>query len=288
MKKNLAQIDWSHTRNHLSEKSGHISVSGVPRAPSSERTMSSPLDSKQTLKATTALLKHAAKVSEDKQDQLLQDEEPVWLVITTKKFSESSNIKPARIPLRHAIVSSGVDVCLFTKDPQKEYKQLLEKKGVKRISKVIGISKLRAKYKTYEAKRELCQSYGLFLADARIIPMLPKLIGKKFFERKKQPIPISLTAGNLDKEVQKILSSTYMFKPNGTCMSIKIGTTAQSAQEVAENIDHAINHVVEKIPKKWKNIQSLHIKTTESVALPIFNSLPDEVNSIQIRPVKSE
>ncbi|KAK9765032.1 proteasome-interacting protein cic1 [Basidiobolus ranarum] len=249
--------------------------------------MSSILDSKQTLKAAGALLKHAAKVSEANEDQLLQDEEPIWLVVTTKKFSENSNIKPAKIPLRHPIISPGVDICLFTKDPQKEYKQLLETKGVKRISKVMGVSKLKAKYKTYESKRDLCQSYGLFLADARIIPMLPKLIGKKFFERKKQPIPINLTVGNIDNEVKKILSSTYMFKPNGTCMSIKIGLTSQSAQEVAENIDYAITHIVEKIPKKWKNIQSLHIKTTESIALPIFNSLPDDVNTIQIRPVKS-
>ncbi|ORX89530.1 ribosomal protein L1 [Basidiobolus meristosporus CBS 931.73] len=250
--------------------------------------MASPLDPKQTLKATTALLKHVSETNEKNQTELLQDDEPVWLVITTKRFTEKSNIKPTKIPLRHPFLNQGVDICLFTKDPQKEYKQLLEKKNIKQISKVIGISKLRAKYKTYEAKRTLCQSYGLFLADARIIPMLPKLIGKKFFERKKQPVPINLTSGNLEKELQSILHSTYMFKPSGTCMSIKIGVSSQSGSQIAENIEHAINHIVERIPKKWKNIQSLHIKTTASVSLPIFNSLPDEVSSIQIRPVKSE
>ncbi|KAK9760284.1 proteasome-interacting protein cic1 [Basidiobolus ranarum] len=250
--------------------------------------MASLLDSKQTLKATNALLKYVAQTQEADSGNLIQDDEPVWLVITTKKFSEKANIKPAKIPLRHPILNQGVDICLFTKDPQKEYKQLIENKEIKQISKVIGVSKLKAKYKTYESKRSLCQSYDLFLADARIIPMLPKLIGKKFFERKKQPVPINLTAGNLKKEFQSILNSTYMFKPSGTCMSIKIGLSSQSGQEIAENIDFAINHIVDRIPKKWKNIQSLHIKTTTSVALPIFNSLPDEVNSIQIRPIKSE
>ena len=57
--------------------------------------------------------------------------------------------------------------------------------------------------------------------------------------------------------------------------SIKIGTVDQTPEQVAENILYAIDSIVDKIPKKWNNVQSLHIKTSESVSLPIFNSLPD-------------
>ena len=46
------------------------------------------------------------------------------------------------------------------------------------ISKVIGVSKLRTKYEAPEAKRQLCGLYDLFLADERILPSLPKLIGE--------------------------------------------------------------------------------------------------------------
>jgi hypothetical protein len=46
------------------------------------------------------------------------------------------------------------------------------------VAKVIGISKLRTKYESFESKRELCKLYDLFLADDRIIPSLPKLIGE--------------------------------------------------------------------------------------------------------------
>lgn len=45
------------------------------------------------------------------------------------------------------------------------------------IKKVIGISKLKTKYEAPEAKRQLASSFDLFLADERIIPSLPKLIG---------------------------------------------------------------------------------------------------------------
>jgi len=53
------------------------------------------------------------------------------------------------------------------------------------FNKVIGVTKLKKKYKPYEAKRQLCNSYDIFLSDDRVIPILPKLIGKSFYEKKK-------------------------------------------------------------------------------------------------------
>jgi len=49
----------------------------------------------------------------------------------------------------------------------------------------MGVSKLRQKYKPYEAKRQLCFSYDFFLADERVLPLLPPLLGKVFFDKKK-------------------------------------------------------------------------------------------------------
>ena len=46
------------------------------------------------------------------------------------------------------------------------------------MKKVIGISKLKAKYESHEAKRNLCSEYDLFLADNRVLPVLPKLLGE--------------------------------------------------------------------------------------------------------------
>jgi ribosome biogenesis protein UTP30 len=45
-------------------------------------------------------------------------------------------------------------------------------------AQVIGVSKLRSKYESHEAKRALCAAYDLFLADERIVPVLPKLLGE--------------------------------------------------------------------------------------------------------------
>lgn len=42
---------------------------------------------------------------------------------------------------------------------------------------MVGLSKLRTKYESHEAKRQLCNSYDLFAADERVLPSLPKLLG---------------------------------------------------------------------------------------------------------------
>jgi len=76
-------------------------------------------------------------------------------------------------------------ICLITKDPQREYKDLLESRNIKFISRVVGIAKLKGKFRGFEARRMLLKENGLFLADERVIPLLPKLLGSKWFEAKK-------------------------------------------------------------------------------------------------------
>ncbi|KAJ2960705.1 hypothetical protein NQZ79_g3906 [Umbelopsis isabellina] len=235
------------------------------------------LDDKQTKSAVKALVKH---VKSKESNDLLSDEAVIWLIVGTKKIPDTRKTKPKRLNLKHSILPQGAEVCLFTKDPQKEYKELLSSKQVKRVNKVMGISKLRDKYKPFEAKRKLCAAYGLFLADDRVIPLLPKLLGKEFFLKKKQPIPVDMTKSNLKAEIERALDSTYMHINAGSCSAIKVGTTALSEQHIFENILAVVPQVVENIPKKWKNVQSINIKTSDSISLPIFNSLPDDIQVI--------
>ena len=64
--------------------------------------------------------------------------------------------------------------------------------------------------------------------------------------------------------------------PNSPYQSaIKIGTTGFTADQITENVVTALESIVNNIPQKWRNVQSIHLKTTSSVALPLYNSLPD-------------
>ncbi|KLO05843.1 ribosomal protein L1 [Schizopora paradoxa] len=228
----------------------------------------------QCKKAVVALRNYALKVAKEKEETELipGKEENIWLVLTVKKMQPEKKLKPFKIPLAHPVVDPrSTPVCLITKDPQREYKDLLASNNVKFISRVVGVAKLKGKFKPFEARRMLLKENGLFLADERVVPLLPGLLGKIFFEAKKQPIPVCLTRKDLKGELERAISSTYMHQNQGTCTSIKIGTVSQTPAQLLDNIKAALPAIVKRIQGGWENVQSFNIKTNSSVSLPVWS-----------------
>ncbi|VDB90263.1 unnamed protein product [Peniophora sp. CBMAI 1063] len=227
----------------------------------------------QCKKAVDALLAHASKkqAEQDESSLLGGKEQHVWLQVAVKKMHPEHKLKPFKIPVKHPLVDPRVTpVCLITKDPQREYKDLLESHGIKFINRVVGITKLKGKFKPFEARRMLLQENGLFLADERVVPLLPGLLGRKFFDAKKQPIPVNLTRKGLKGELERAISSTYMHQNQGTCTSIKIATLTHTPSQVLSNLQTALPAIAKVVKGGWDNIQSLNIKTSSSAALPIW------------------
>jgi ribosome biogenesis protein UTP30 len=89
-------------------------------------------------------------------------------------------------PLAHPIVDPRTtQICLIVKDPQREYKDLLKQHNIKFIGRVVGIAKLKGKWKGFEERRQLLRENGLFLVDNRVAAMMPMLLGKMWFKAKK-------------------------------------------------------------------------------------------------------
>jgi ribosome biogenesis protein UTP30 len=199
----------------------------------------------------------------------------VYLEVGFNKIDEKSSLKPVRLsipnPFRDAS-SEDLTVCLFTKDPQRQYKDLIKPMGISSITKITGISKLRTKFKPFEAKRALCASFDMFAADSSLLPLLPKLLGKKFFEKKKQPIPVNLTGDpeEIARELKRGIESTYFFRTGGSNTSICVGRTTQGAGEIAANIEAVIRQLSKKLPAGLSVVRCIHVKTPGSVALPIY------------------
>lgn len=56
-----------------------------------------------------------------------------------------------------------------------------------------------------------------------------------------------------------------------------------SNQDCVENVIAVVEAALEHIPKKWTNVQALHLKTANSVALPVYQTLPvEETTRIQV------
>lgn len=149
-------------------------------------------------RAVAALLTHESGSNKGKKSQLFEDvdEKVLSMVVGMKDFPKKGRTKPYSIGIPHSL-HSGSEICLIVKDPQRSLKDRLEKEPIEGIVKVIGLTKLRDNYKTFEAKRNLCDSYDLFMIDRRVLPMASKLLGNSFFRKKK----CVLTAASADDVV---------------------------------------------------------------------------------------
>ncbi|KFK35093.1 hypothetical protein AALP_AA5G234500 [Arabis alpina] len=248
--------------------------------PSSQTLRCSP---KTVLEAIKSLLKWKSEKSKTEKPQLLEQDEHVYLFVTLKKIPQTTRTNAHRIRIPHPLINAEEDspeICLIVDDrPNSGLTKEDAKKKIKSenipITKVLKLSKLKTDYRPYEAKRKLCDSYDVFFTDRRIVHLLPRLIGKKFFARKKIPVAIDLKHKNWKEQMEKACGSAMFFMRTGTCSVIKVGKLSMTGNEIAENVMATLNGVVEILPGKWKYLRSLHLKLSESLALPIYQAVPD-------------
>lgn len=275
------------------------------------------LDSTQTLKASKALLAHIKKAAKEQAEasdkrNLLEDdaesEKTIWLTLTTKRhISDKARLQPGKIPLPHSLnASAETTVCLITADPQRAYKNIVASDDFpaelrKKVTRVIDITKLKAKYSQYEAQRKLFSEHDVFLGDDRIINRLPKVLGKTFYKTTlKRPIPVVLkpkarkvdgkktkpqkkegevyaaSAADIAKEIEKALASALVSLSPTTNTAVRVGFSDWTPEQLAANVETVAAALVDKwVPQQWRNVKSIYIKGPETAALPIW--LTDEL-----------
>ncbi|UZJ54957.1 hypothetical protein CBS101457_004277 [Exobasidium rhododendri] len=271
---------------------GAEKVASPVKSTSKDAKIDGRVSTSQVGKALSALAQYREKASQSKagndlplegRDDLVGDgsrvdrNDVVWMQITVKRLNANAPIKAIRFPLPHAIWPKSSSVCLLTADPQRHYKDLMVEEKLVQVKRVVGVTKLKGKFAPYEARRQLMNEHDVFLADDRIIPMLPKLLGKKWMQDRKSPIAVKLTRtknDHLKKEFSSALASTYFSRNKGTCSSIRLGTLSHlDVSELKENMEAVLPTIVAKHVKGgWENVQSVDIKTGNSAALPVWNS----------------
>ena len=60
------------------------------------------------------------------------------------------------------------------------------------------------------------------------------------------------------------------------CSAIKVAHTGQTIEQSVENVVRAVSEIAKIVPRGWNNIQSLNLKTSDSISLPIYTSLPEK------------
>lgn len=237
--------------------------------------------------------------------------------MTTKKhIVDQKRLKPGKISLPHSLNNiPTTSICLFTADPQRAFKDAIANPSFPsdlsaRITRVLGIAKLKARYKSFESRRQFLAEHDVFLADARIITLLPNLLGKTFYRSSsKRPIPVNLepyrsrpkdsisdkrlpaakpveaqstsprsvaTPAQIAHEIQRTLSCAQVYLSPAATTSVRVGLASFTPEQVAENVEVVVSGMVDRfITNKWRNVRAIHIKGPNTMALPVW--LADEL-----------
>jgi ribosome biogenesis protein UTP30 len=280
------------------------------------------------LKASTALLQHVRQEAkrlkelsgkksllENNDDDSASEEQtaedpPIWLNLTTKKhIVDKTRLKPGKIAVPHSInTSSSLSICLITADPQRAVKDVVADASFpsalsSQIRRIIGYSKLKAKYHSFESRRQLLAEHDIFLADDRIITRLVATLGKIFYkDTAKRPIPIRISKvdkvdgkrvkptnnnnkkgsqegssntvaspSTVAKEIQSAINAVPVTLKPGTSAAVRVGRTSFTPQQLSDNITTVASAIIDRyVARGWRNVKAIHIKSPTSAALPIW------------------
>merc|ERR1719203_997464 len=223
---------------------------------------------------------------QDGKKNLFESEgEKITLQISGIKLPRINDSQIIKIRLPHTPMPPSRDVCLIVKDLEKgikpdheatveHFQSLLADKGINQITQVISLRELKVEYKQYEAKTQLCHRFDLFLADARIIRLLPQFLGKAFYKRKKLPIQVDLNCKDLKGEMERALNTvTLPLKHTGSCSSVSVGYSSLSEEQLTENTLAVLKTIVDKYPGGWPNVRSVYVKSQSTPSLPLYVTL---------------
>lgn len=234
-------------------------------------------------KAVESLLEYERKKGGEREAKSLLGSysKPVFATVQLKKEIAKPVLKPVRVKIPHSFFAPEENddtICLFCRSEDKSsIAEFIEKNPIAGLTKIVSLNDLKKQYKQIEDRRTLFKEHTNFLCDMRIVVQLYNLLGKTFISRHSNcPVPISYSnVHGLPAAVHQSASSSYMHL-KGININIKLGTTIMTSKKIVQNVEQGISFAIDKLHGGWKDVASIHLKTSDSPALPIFSKVQSE------------
>lgn len=160
---------------------------------------------------------------------------------------------------------------------KEEIESFLQDNKIAGLDRVLSMKDVQKYYKTYNDMKRLLNEHTHFICDAAILRQLYNFIGPVFGAKHKMPVQIhNSKPSDLPKEVEKVVNSSYIHL-GGDNISMKIGHTKQTAQQVADNVVAGVDFLAGKIPGSWSNILSINLRLAQSAAIPVYSKRENEL-----------
>lgn len=238
--------------------------------------------------------------------------EAIFVTInTTVPLLRAKDYTPRVIPITNPLDKlQNKSILLVTKDPSTPYRNLLMEKDSPTedvFNQIYTLNKLKRLTSNQKKVTSIFKEFDIIVADHRVHKFLPDILGAQFYVKNKK-IPFVLEMAPSDPkakltktskshklkdercepkyvkaQMRSIAKNTYCIPPaNGTFMSIKVGYSGWPSEKIVTNINDVLTFMMEKkypsggLIKNQKMLESVHIKTSDSISLPVYKKPVEE------------
>ncbi|ABN66903.1 predicted protein [Scheffersomyces stipitis CBS 6054] len=238
---------------------------------------------------------------------------PVYLIINIKiPIVRAKDYTPRIIPIAHKLDKlENKSILLVTKDPSTPYRTALTEKDSPTedvFNQIYTLTKLKSIAKDPKKVYKLFKEFDIVVADNRVHKFLPNILGAQFYlKNKKIPYMVQMARPDPNAELTRAKKSnklkddrcdpkyvksqmksivgntSYLPNSNGNCLSVKVGMHNWEVKQILKNIDDVIQYLTEDrfrpvggVLKSVENLGTIHVKTSESISLPVFTPADPE------------
>lgn len=117
--------------------------------------------------------------------------------------------------------------------------------------------------------KKFAKKYDNFLASASLIKQIPRILGPGLTKAGKFPSVLDEN-DNLAEKIEATKATIRFQMKKVTCMSLAVANITMTPQEIALNVQLAVNFLVSLLKKNWQNIKVLYIKSSMGPPMQIY------------------
>jgi len=125
--------------------------------------------------------------------------------------------------------------------------------------------------------KKIARRYEFFVAQADLMPLVGRYLGKYLGPRDKMPnpkagmiFPPKVTRKDLENLYNKLQKTVRVSVKKHVTFGVPVGSENMEDELVAENIEYFINWLLNRLPMGKQNIDSIYLKLTMSPAVRLI------------------
>lgn len=148
----------------------------------------------------------------------------------------------------------------------------MEARRIEGVDRVIESEELEALVGNKSEAKKLASRYDYFLVEPPMMGLAARALGAALGGRGKRPLPIppGSDLAELIRKHSRSITVSVRKNPQAMCL---IGTEDMDSRALAENAWTVISKVVDKLEKRFRNVDSIYVKKT--MGEPVEVELPE-------------